>query len=139
MGRRSAAWYQFYFGLLEGEKANRSISFEAVLGVTFETMGHRVEPSFSSKLVATIRPEAPIYDEVVRNNLGIPKPRYYKPAHARFSDALAAYKQIEGFYATALESDGFEKLKAEFDQKLPDYAHFTDTKKLDILLWQWRD
>jgi hypothetical protein len=139
MGRRSAAWYEFYFGLLEREKANRSISFETVLGITFETMGQRVEPSFSSKLVATIRPELPIYDEVVRDNLGIPKPRYHKPANVRFSDALAAYQQIEGFYCTALESGGFAKLKAEFDRRLPGYTHFSDTKKLDILLWQWRD
>jgi len=103
MGRRSGTWYQFYFALLEREKLNRSITFEAVLRTTFENMGGRVEPSFSSKLVATIRPEAPIYDDVVRNNLGIAKPHYYKPARVRLLEALAAYKQIEGFYACCIE------------------------------------
>jgi hypothetical protein len=138
MWRRSAAWYKFYFGLLEREKANRNIKFEAVLGSIFE-IGDRVEPSFSSKLVATIRPDAPIYDGVVRANLGLAKPRYDKPADVKFSDALNAYKQIEGFYATALGSGGFEKLKTAFDQRFPAFAHFTDTKKLDTLLWQWRN
>jgi len=139
MGRRSGTWYQFYFALLEREKLNRSITFEAVLRTTFENMGGRVEPSFSSKLVATIRPEAPIYDDVVRNNLGIAKPHYYKPARVRLLEALAAYKQIEGFYAVALKSDAFGTLKAEFDRRFPAFTHFTNTKKLDVLLWQWRN
>jgi hypothetical protein len=134
MRQRPAAWYRFYFDLLEREKSNRSITFEAVLDVTFETMSGRVEPSFSSKLVATIRPEAPVYHDVVRNNLGIAKPRYDKPAQDRLANARDAYKRIERFYAAALKSDAFVKLKTEFDRRLSDFTHFTNTKKLDVLL-----
>jgi hypothetical protein len=98
----------------------------------------RVEPSFSSKLVATIRPEMPVYDSIVRNRLGIANPRHYKSAETRLADAEQAYDRIECFYACTLPTEEFAALKDEFDRCVPQFAHFTATKKLDILLWQWR-
>src|SRR4030095_10765360 len=121
MGRRSAQWYEFYFGMLEREKTHSDLRFEAVLTATFEATG-RVEPSLSSKLLATVRPDAPVYDEYVRVNLGISKPRYYKPAKIRLADARTAYQRIEEFYADALPSDEFGSLRAEFDQSFPALA-----------------
>ena len=138
MGRRSVAWYEFYFGLLEREKRNQSLTFESVLRTTLNETG-RVEPSFSSKLVATVRPELPVYDEMVRVNLAIQKPRPFKPADIRFTDALLAYEKIQAFYEVALPSNCFDALRFEFDRRFPDFTHFTDTKKLDIMLWQWRN
>ena len=61
------------------------------------------------------------------------------PANIRLTDALRAYEEIQAFYEENLPSNIFQKLKSEFDRKFSQFAHFTDTKKLDILLWQWRD
>jgi hypothetical protein len=32
-----------------------------------------------------------------------------------------------------------EMARFKFDRRFPDFTHFTDTKKLDIMLWQWRN
>jgi len=76
MQRRTRDWYGYFSRLLEREKKNRNITFREVLEETYATKC-RVEPSFSSKLIATIRPELPIYDKYVRENLLLSVPRQH--------------------------------------------------------------
>ena len=137
MRQRPVHWYEFYFTLLEQEKSNEDLTFEFVLRQIDNEFKH-IEPSFASKLVATVRPERPVYDDIVCKNLAIQKPSQYKPKDIKFRDALDAYENIEQFFNAALRLDSFAAIKLEFDQKFSKFAHFTDAKKLDILLWQWR-
>src|SRR5688500_4764614 len=58
MQRRPAEWYQMFFALLEREKRNETVRFGRILDEVHERTG-RIEPSFCSKLVATIRPRMP--------------------------------------------------------------------------------
>ncbi len=143
MRSKPAAWYQFYFGLLEREKHNADITVNYVARVIFEEMrtpkgNGRVEPSFSSKLVATIREDAPVYDSQVLSNLGIPPLRQNGPAEVRLEEALRIYQDIEAFYSEGIRTDVAEQLRAEFNRLFPSYSVFSQTKKLDLMLWQMR-
>ena len=40
--------------------------------------------------------------------------------------------------ADIVKSAGFAELRRRFDERHPDYSHLADTKKLDLLLWQYR-
>ncbi len=143
MRSKPSEWYTFYFGLLEREKYNSDITVEDVARLTFEQMrtpkgNGRVEPSFSSKLVATIRDDAAVYDSQVLNNLGIPALRQNGPAEIRLDEALRICRDIQAFYSEGIRTDIAEQLRAEFDNLFPRYSGFSQTKKLDLMLWQMR-
>jgi hypothetical protein len=66
--RRNIVWRTNYYGIFEGAKASTLDTpalFVSVLADIFRECG-RVEGSFASKLVATLRPDGPIVDSVVR-------------------------------------------------------------------------
>lgn len=138
MQRRSTEWYGYYFAMLEREKHNKHITFKQVLE-TIYTEKNRVEPSFSSKLVATIRPEMPVYDKHVKENLSLEVLPQYKPANERVRGLLRMYDRLEEMVNTIIREDIFiRKLRPAFDKKFPTYAHISDVKKLDFLIWQYR-
>ncbi|MCX6636162.1 MAG: hypothetical protein NT090_13940 [Acidobacteria bacterium] len=82
MQRRSKDWYDYFFALLETKKHSRTITFGDILTEVHRTKG-RIEPSFCSKLLATIRPDKPVYDKYVRENLQLDIPRQTEPADHR--------------------------------------------------------
>ena len=138
MQRRTKEWYRYYFSMLQREKHNKSITFKQVIEQIYADK-HRVEPAFSSKLVATICPEMPVYDKHVRENLSLKVPPQYSPAKDRVQKFIMAYATLDGKVATLIRDPIFTtKLRPAFDRKFPAYAHFTDVKKLDLLLWQYR-
>ncbi len=135
MQRKRREWYGYFFSLLEREKRNRNTTFRDVFEETYSTK-HRVEPSFSSKLVATIRPEVPIFD---RENLCLTVPGQQKAAQVRVREFIAAYSTLESKVAALIQNPIFIKeLRPLLDKTFLSYAHFTDVKKLDLLLWQYR-
>jgi hypothetical protein len=137
MQRRPESWYRFFFCLLESEKGNASLSFEGVLE-KIQAHNGRVEPSFCSKLVATIRPEMPVYDKHVRKNLKLRLPKTNASAATRLRTFVVLYEELTSRMNRLTADPGFGVLRAAFDQEFPAYAHFTDLKKLDLLLWQQR-
>jgi hypothetical protein len=134
---RKAEWYDFFYAYLERHKNNSQIKFENVLGDFHAALG-RVEPSFVSKLVATIRPDAPVYDAFVRQNLGLKTPPQYKSQEIRLQGFIDVYSKMECIYDEALRGENTTVLVSEFDGRSPAYAHFTRLKKLDLMLWQLR-
>ena len=137
MQRRPHEWYGFFFELLENQKGNASISFRDILERVYRAKG-RVEPSFCSKLVATIRPDMPVYDKYVRENLSLVIPKPHEGAGRRVEKFISVYEELTVKQRQLMCRDEFATLKCAFDQKLPGFAHFTDTKKLDLFLWQYR-
>lgn len=138
MQRRAPDWYEYFFLLLEREKTNTNITFREVLEQTF-SVKWRVEPSFCSKLVATIRPELPVYDKYVRENLVLTVPQQHKAAQIRVREFIAAYSSLESQVVDLVQSPRFiEELHPAFDKTFRSYSHLTDVKKLDLLLWQYR-
>ena len=67
--RRNEEWRNVYYSYFEKVK-NSKPTFEDIITYLFEKTGN-VEPSFSSKMLATIIPEKPIWDRYVVQNLNI--------------------------------------------------------------------
>lgn len=138
MGRRDEAWYDYYFGLLQASKLDKSITFGQVLERIYADR-EQVEASFSSKLVATIRPQLPVYDKHVRDNLSLEIPPTHWPAGKRLAAMLGMYQELEAKVAALVRDPIFAAtLRPAFDAHHPAYAHISDVKKLDLLLWQHR-
>jgi len=133
MRQRQAQFYQLYYDYLEQTK-NTEISFEKTLKYFDEKLS-RIEASFSSKLVATIDPTKPVLDEFVLKNLGLSKPKNY--SKNKIEQTIELYNQIEQTYKEFLLTNQGKDLLIEFDRFFPD-SDLTDTKKLDLLLWQSR-
>ena len=133
MRQRSSDYYQRYFSFLEQNK-NTEVSFEKTLKYFDEKLS-RIEASFSSKLVATIDPTKPVWDEFVLKNLGLSKPKNH--SKNRIEQTIELYHEIEHKYKEFLLTNKGKDLLIEFDRFFPD-TDLTDTKKLDLLLWQSR-
>ena len=129
--QRSADFYACYYGYLERQKNNAALNFEDVLTYLYENTG-RVEASFSSKLLATVRPELPIWDSFVLKNLGLQAPNYN--CKDRLKRVVTLYGQICQWY----QSENAAECAAEFDGLYPG-TNITDTKKADFILWQRRE
>ena len=65
--RRNEEWRKVYYGLFEQMKSGAP-TFANILTYLFEHTGN-IEPSFSSKMLATIYPNQPIWDQYVVQNL----------------------------------------------------------------------
>ena len=137
MQRRESDWYAYFFSLLEAEKKNTRVSFKQILGRIHADRG-RVEPSFSSKLVATIRPRLPVYDKHVRENLRLAVPRPTDAPAARVAKYIKLYSGLSRDLTRLAQHPKFAILRQRFDAKFGPFAGFTDIKKLDLLLWQHR-
>ena len=133
--QKNKQWYKTYYSILEREKYNRSIRFSCVLENLSKKVG-TVELSFASKLVATINPETPVYDENVRKCLNLARHSAAKCMDERIRKAVEIYDNLTDRTRTLTESASFAGLRESFDHALPEFRHFTDIKKLDLFLWR---
>ena len=99
--RRNEAWRKVYYGLFERVKT-KTPTFADILTYLYECTGN-IEPSFSSKMLASIFPEKPIWDRYVTQNLGLELTGTTK--RERLENAIALYADIEKWYETFLQTD----------------------------------
>lgn len=132
--RRQEVWYRSYYALMQQQKGRPAI-FHDVLDEIFKVTG-RYEPSFASKLVATINPSKPIWDIHVLANTGCRAPSYSNKN--KLALAKEAYSAIENWYSKFLLSADGELCVKEFDQLVSNHWEFTAVKKVDFILWQIR-
>lgn len=133
MRQRKPEFYQEYYYFMEEHK-EKKIDFETVLYHFYDKFD-RVEASFSSKMLATLNPHMPVWDEFVLNNLDLKKPSY--SSKNRLSKTVDVYNQIIYWYEDFLETDDAKEMIALFDKKYPQ-KNLTDTKKIDLILWKMR-
>lgn len=131
--QRTPEFYSCYYGLLEDSKTKK-VSFEEVIRYIYERLG-RIEPSFSSKLVATIDPEKPVWDSFVLKNLGL-KPPYYSDKD-RLNKNVLLYGKICDWYDDYLQTGEAKEIIELFDKRYPDIL-ISNVKKIDLILWQMR-
>jgi hypothetical protein len=81
----------------------------------------------------------PVYDKHVRDNLSLATPKPHEPPERRVEKFLLVYADLQAKQKQPMGSDEFPRLRRAFDARFAAYAHFTDTKKLDLLLWQYRE
>ena len=130
MRQRSQEFYQKYFEYMELHKSSM-VSFEEVLSYLHDAT-ERFEPSFASKLLATIRPDMPVWDVNVLSNLEITPPRYYQKN--RLAYTVKTYSVLENWYARYLKTQNAKEIICLFDKVYPD-KQITDVKKIDLALW----
>lgn len=110
-------------------------TFGDVLDHLYETT-KRYEPSFSSKLVATLNPDKPVWDIHVLRNINQKAPAYYSPN--KIEDAKGCYANMEDWYQTFLASDQGTGWIKQFNELIIEHDKLTDLKKVDFILWQMR-
>ena len=133
--RRDAEWRKIYFNLFEKMKSG-PVCFSDILTEMYEKTG-RVEASFSSKMLATIDSNQPIWDQNVLNNLRLRLSADSGKKHLQ--EAIGIYAEIEKWYQGFLPTDNAMECVAIFNDFLPDYRWISDVKKIDCLLWSRRE
>ena len=130
MRQRPASFYVSYYTYLEKNKNNQEISFEDIVTYLYQETGS-IHASFSSKLLATVNPNMPIWDKFVLQNLGLRTPYHYEKN--RLQKTIQLYQKICDWYKT---DEAIKKL-AVFNQQFPG-TNITDVKKIDFILWATR-
>ncbi len=132
--RRAPAWQHVFYGLMARAKKEH-LEFQVVLDALRQSTG-RVEASFASKLLATMNPALPVIDSVVLKNLGMRLPSASEPD--RILKVCKIHKRLAECFQDFLESDNGQYLVEAFKREYPN-ARVTETKMLDLVLWQTRD
>lgn len=133
--RRNEEWRKKYYCLFEKAKGEH-YAFEDIIRTLYEETGN-VEASFSSKMISSIDPNKPIWDQYVLQNLGFELNG--KTAEERLENAIIVYKKIEHWYLDYLLIEEAKKNIIAFDKWLPSYTWLSDVKKIDYLLWSKRE
>jgi hypothetical protein len=134
--QKPAAWYRSYFDLLERNKGKRP-TFADVLDELGTRIGNDAyEPSFSSKLVASLDPWSPVWDVYVLQNTGHQPPAYN--SKTKRADAVSAYASIVDWYRVFMKSAAGLRWVRLFNENVSEYYRITDIKKIDFILWQTR-
>lgn len=134
MVRRNTDWRKIYYNYFESIK-NTKPTFSNIITYIYEKTGN-VEPSFSSKMLATICAEKPIWDRYVVQNLELEL--VGKTPEEKLSNAIELYRAMEEWYSNFMNTDKAHDCIKEFDAVLPDYCWVSDVKKIDAILWSIR-
>ena len=136
MVRRNKEWRKVFYDLFERVKMSNDVSFACILDEMYRLTGN-VEASFSSKMLSTLKPEMPIWDRYVVQNLNLKLPSDSDPK--RILKTKELYGEIVAWYKDFLLTDNARRCIDEFDKVLPDYSWLTDVKKIDFYLWSIRN
>jgi hypothetical protein len=130
-----------YFAYMQENKGNSSLTFKKVL-TKLENFHHKpVEASFASKLLHTIRPEFPTWDTWIGKytKIKIPRPGECEGEKDQFTLAVKRYDKLTAWFDEYIHSKQGKMVLKLFNQYYPAPAFkLTDTKKIDLVLWQWR-
>lgn len=132
--RRNAEWREIYYALFMMAREEQ-YTFAQIITSLYKATGN-VEASFSSKMLATIDPSKPIWDQYVLQNLGLELTG--KTQEEKLKNAIMLYDEILRWYNEYLLSDEAKKNIQEFNRWLPQYSWVSDVKKIDCLLWSKR-
>jgi hypothetical protein len=136
MSRRTEKFKTAFYSLFQQLRDETNLDFGTCLHLQYEAFP-TVEASFVSKMIATINPNRPVYDSLVRKALGLSSPSA-RDARKRISQAVAIYDQIVRQIRDFIESESYPATVAAFDKKFPKCVSLSPTKKIDLMLWKFR-
>jgi len=129
--RRNDEFCNIFFKYMESQKDNRVLKFTDVISYIYSET-RRIEPSFSSKMLATINANAPVWDSHVLSQLSIKPPTY---SHAnRLQSTIDTYSLLEKWYNDYLQTQNAGDIISCFDT-LIQCNNLTNVKKIDLVLW----
>lgn len=127
--RRNANWRQKFFEYMQDKKFDKNVSFEEVLKHLY-SFRKSLEPSFASKLLATINDKMPIWDKNVIVALGIDD-----SARNTINGCVEIYNKICEAIKGLIQTQNILDYIWEFDNIFPNCKNISDVKKVDYLLW----
>jgi len=127
-------FYNDYYSFME-EHRNNIPSFKDTL--TYLYKFGRLESSFASKLLATIDPELPVWDQFILRHFGLEQPSTDMIKEARIIQANNVYEEIKQKYKEFLKTNESRCWIKLFDEYYPE-TNLTSIKKIDLILWQMR-
>ena len=133
--RRNEEWQAIYYDLFEAIKDSQP-SFEQIIRTLYKNSGN-IEASFSSKMLATINSDMPIWDRYVVQNLCLNVKG--KTKEEQLSCTVDLYDQMVWWYRTFLDTPNGKECIEEFDRILPEYKWMNSVKKIDFFLWSIRE
>ena len=133
--RRNEEWQTIFYDLFETIKDSEP-SFEQIIRVLYKNTGN-IEASFSSKMLATINTDMPIWDRYVFHNLCLNVKGKTKEEQLRCTVDL--YDQMVRWYSIFLDTPNGRECIEEFDRILPEYKWMSSVKKIDFYLWSIRE
>ena len=133
--RRNEEWQTIFYDLFETIKDSEP-SFEQIIRVLYKNTGN-IEASFSSKMLATINSDMPIWDRYVVHNLCLNVKGKTKEEQLRCTVDL--YDQMVRWYSIFLDTPNGRECIEEFDRILPEYKWMSSVKKIDFYLWSIRE
>ena len=119
-------------------EASKNPTFGSVLRRVDSFSDGRVEMSFSSKLLAVVRPQLPTWDSQVRKALGLRELPSSQSADlsTRESEAEERYSELCGICEGLLGDPMIKQEIDKFRSALPDFAKkVSDMKLLDCFTW----
>ena len=133
--QKNKNWYLKYYRLMEDLKSKESVDFSYIIKDIYG-FSCCLEASFSSKMLATLNANMPVWDRFVLDNLNI-KPPPYK-SKERMKLMIQAYEKICNWYNDNLQAEEGMMIISIFNKKISNANEFSDTKKIDFVLWQSR-
>ena len=132
--RRNEKWRIKFYSYFEKIKNNPEISFDIVVKDLLLETGY-LEASFSSKLLATINTNMPIWDQYVLNNLGFKVSGSTK--QERLDSVIEIYGKIIEQEKKLLEREDIKKSVDKMREEFNEYD-LSEIKALDYILWNSR-
>ena len=132
--RRGKEWRKCFYELFEKGKT-KELSFREIIIYLYEKTGN-VEASFSSKMLATLNPDKPIWDQYILKNLNF---QLVGEGRQKLNNAIFIYSKIENWYKEFLKTPNAKECIEAFDKEFPMYQWLSDIKKIDCFLWKIRD
>ena len=117
---------------MEDQKDRQDNDFGILLLRLFQKTG-QIEASFTSKMLASLNPDMPIWDSRVLKNLNLRLTG--RTPELKLSNAVVLYGRICDWYQSFLKTEEARQIIHRFDTEFPECQGFSDTKKVDFILW----
>ncbi len=132
--RRNGDWRRIYYECFQNFKNSKSVpSFDEIMDELFVKLKGRVEPSFSSKMLASLDPTKPIWDSYILSSL---KSTITIDKIINIDNAKVIYREICQLYDDFLKTSNAKQCIDEFDLFFPKYKEvISEVKKIDFFLW----
>lgn len=133
--RRNEEWRNKFFEYFEENKNRREIDFKEIVKDLFLRTGN-IEASFASKMLATMNPNMPIWDQYVLQNLGLKVEGIEK--NERLDSTIDTYSKIIEKENELLKQPEIQEEIKKFKEYFSEYE-IPDIKILDYMLWSDRE
>ena len=134
--RRDKKWRNTFFNYFQKIKSMQNIRFEDILKYMYEnTEDHSIEASFCSKMLSTINPDMPIWDQFVLENLELKVEG--KSKEERLNSTIDTYYKIVKKEKEMLKEKEIQDSIQSFRNYFKEYD-LSDVKILDYLIWSNR-